>query len=112
MEGGGMTDNQLKQLLAKMLPEHIKFAATEDRKAYLRWIGVYRIPVLDTELLHLCHLIEETLTGWDEHCESQQNNYYFGELWREANKSFAGIAHATWQQRTKALAKVKGIEIV
>jgi hypothetical protein len=65
-------------------------------------------PVLDTELLHLCWLVEETLT-FDEKIEYQETMVRIvgkADGWRYLTM------HATWQQRVIALAKVKGIEVV
>ena len=93
------TDNQLKQALAKMLPDFIAigeegdfFWHSTDRKYNL---------VLDTELLHICWLIEETLNTDEIHIHKLRlltNGYWMS-------------IHASWQQRTIALAMVKGIEI-
>ena len=112
------TDTQLKQALAKMLPKlvFIKYfkcscelcKQNSPAGSYeLKYIDC-EIAVRDTELLHLCWLVEETLTEADfvmfrrelYLCCIQQNN----ALTR--NES------ATWQQRTIALCKVKGVEIV
>lgn len=96
------TDTQLKQALAKMLPEVVRFdEQTKNSEYSLHW-REYMHAVLDTELLHLCWLIEETLSP------SQAQAYY---QMLPAN-SVGNQAHATWQQRVIALAKVKGIEIV
>lgn len=101
------TDAQLKQALAKMLPEKVKMALDWGDVDSLQWIeSGYKHAtsrrVLDTELLHLCWLMEETLSP------SQAQAYY---QMLPAN-SVGNQAHATWQQRVIALAKVKGIEIV
>ena len=82
------TDAQLKQALAKMLPE------TEP----------YWRNILDTELLHLCWLVEETLSA----DEKSQYLLYFWDL----EQSRWDDQHATWQRRTVGLTKVKGVEIV
>jgi len=92
------TDQQLKQSLAKMLPTELQWGEP------LAWKQVnqnYGRLVLDTELLHLCWLVEETLT-YDEKV-SQLTKL-------EIEVTFAHSA--TWQQRTIALCKMKGIEIV
>jgi hypothetical protein len=92
------TDTQLKQALAKMLPEKVRMMEDFNGDS-IQWLDWCR-PVLDTELLHLCWLVEETLIGdqWDDY------HYEFGFSSRQN-------MHATWQQRVIALAKVKGIEI-
>lgn len=101
------TDNQLKQALAKMLPELIVFVDKwDDTKVvpYLIWNNTGEI-VEDTELLHLCWLVEEELN----HNESED----YSELVFTAGQCCTfGCVHATWQQRVVALAKVKGVEIV
>jgi len=98
------TDNQLKAALAKMLPEKVRWN-TE------RWNGLTMVcqdvrnndPVLDTELLHLCWLVEETLN------EIESADY--AEFLRPITASYKLLYHASWQQRVIALAKIKGIEI-
>jgi len=101
------TDDQLKAALAKMLPEHIEIVHNK-----LRWRCVpaqsYCI-VLDTELLHLCWMVEETLNKQFTHNISERNRYVY---YLQTECGELGCAHATWQQRTVALAKVKGVEIV
>jgi hypothetical protein len=82
-----MNDNELKQLLAKMLPD----------KLGIKYGGLVWYPdtqsendVIDTELLHLCQLIERNHLTADEH------------------QAFAKLVKvsATWQQRVTALAKL------
>ena len=91
------TDNQLKTALAKMLPSiaHVEF-------------GKQIQYALDTELLHLCWLVEENIP-----CEQWVT--YVDELrfiTVGLTKNMFFYPHATWQQRTIALAKVKGVEIL
>jgi len=101
------TDDQLKAALAKMLPEKVRWN-TE------RWNGLTMVcqdvrnndPILDTELLHLCWLVEEALIN-DR--QIVKHNQYFKAL--EDVLGTYGSSHASWQQRVVALAKVKGIEI-
>lgn len=96
------TDTQLKQALAKMLPSVILFHP--GWKTNLACNASNMRDVLDTELLHLCWLVEESLTL------TQRGNHFYSNMheeWTDWN-----ACHATWQQRTIALAKVKGIEIV
>jgi len=66
----------------------------------IEWEGE---PVLDTELLHLCWLVEETL--------NEINSANYAEFLRPITANYKLLYHATWQQRVIALAKVKGIEI-
>ena len=122
------TDEQLKRTLAKMLPEKIAIHAyntngTEQGMVRdLMWLdddGDFGIEVLDTELLHLCWLVEETLepAQCSQYAEVLANKLeivddgWYGD-WSINWHEVATIAHATWQQRTTALAKTKGIEIV
>jgi len=96
------TDNQLKAALAKMLPEKIEtnlFPCVINWRQAV-WGGK---EVLDTELLYLCWLVEETLN------EIKSADY--AELLRPIAGNYKLLYHATWQNRTIALAKVKGIEI-
>ena len=89
------TDKQLKQALAKMLPELV--FESGDLYVYDTEFGSggHSI-VLDTELLHLCWLVEENL-------ENKLNLNYYNLIVLDP--------HASWQQRVEALAEVKGIEI-
>jgi hypothetical protein len=108
------SDQQLKQALAKMLPEtvgtiHHRTATGEGY--YTGQLSFYwkhnGSCVLDTELLHLCWLVEEGLSY------KQQEGYSELLFLMDEDKDWMFIvAHATWQQRTIALAKVKGVEIV
>ena len=95
------TDDQLKSILAKILPETISQHACG--KYY--WIGSANGFVLDTELLALCSLVEAGLTEgervkYTDHLCSITPSEYDG---------FFSCAVATWQQRTTALAEVKGV---
>jgi len=97
------TDEQLKWALAKMLPQQINCRAVKDDSrlyCFLYWKDKNQHPlqseVRDTELLHLCWLVEETL-------DFQHNLKYY--------KLIKLDTHASWQQRVEALAKVKGIEV-
>lgn len=89
------TDEQLKSALVKMLPECV----FESGDLYIYdndfGSGGHR-QVLDTELLHLCWLVEGTLS------RSQECDYFV---------SLNQFMRASWQQKVIALAKVKGIEI-
>ena len=94
-------DKQLKQALAKMLPKKV-FMNTNGGQMYNRLDAGF-VPILDTELLHLCWLVEETL--------NEINSADYAELLRPITANYKLLYHATWQQRVEALAKVKGIEI-
>jgi len=95
------TDNQLKAALAKMLPELLYIEYYKAKFIFIRWLtnkpnyGRKGIPVLDTELLHLCWLVEEELPFLSE-CD------YWDSI---------SVLRCTWQRRVVALAKVKGIKI-
>lgn len=102
------TDEQLKQALAKMLPETLAL----DGAGNLFWrdsnIGSsYTGEVLDTELLHLCWLVEESLTP-EQRGRCAEYSYRTHVGIPEYHQDY----HATWQQRIIALAKTLGIEIV
>lgn len=120
-------DEQLKQALAQMLPE--KIAYEDVWLFWKRWpekaLGQHASrKVLDTELLHLCWLVEETLDKIGDESEPPEIlgidiewNQYTERLWNQfdgtpEDGSLWAIVHATWQQRTIALAQVKGVEIV
>jgi len=98
------TDNQLKQALAKMQPDCIY----ENGDLYIYdtefGAGGHRL-VSDTELLHLCWLVEKVLIENDK----QAYNLFENRLFELCNP-YTTLS-ATWQQRVAALAKVKGIEI-
>jgi hypothetical protein len=102
------TDTQLKHALAKMLPEKLGLSPS----GVLSWLTLQGNDyVLDTELLHLCWLVEEAL-------EDEQILDYVRILLEDVLQCFQGkfrqhfaLTHATWQQRTIALCKVKGVEI-
>lgn len=92
------TDVQLKQALAKMLPRERRNQQDE-------------IDCLDTELLHLCWLVEETLNPSMLCQSSKEWADYVIELGNMNKTSYKSNIHASWQQRVVALAKVKGVSI-
>ena len=104
-----IADDQLRALLAKMLPETISQHACG--KYY--WIGSANGFVLDTELLALCSLVEAGLTEqkWEDYAHAL---FSFTHPHDDCG-SFEGIARAflsaTWQQRTTALAEVLGVTL-
>ncbi len=74
------TDEQLKRALAKMLPELVAVCNSQ-----LCWIAD-DVEIIDTAILHLCWLVEETLD------DEQQLNYvrcldedvirqFWGQVW-------------------------------
>jgi len=97
------TDNELRALLAKILPETIAQHACG--KYY--WIGSANGFVLDTELLHLCSLVEAGLT------EKEVLKYIdaLHEVCGAHVQPSAVPIFATWQQRTRALAEVLGVTL-
>ncbi len=102
-------DDKLKAALAKMLPDTLLLTDHEG----LKWIrggdkfNTYG-SIQDTELLHVCHLIEQGLSD-DDHYNFRVELWALTEAPGElANRNYPS---ATWQQRTIALAKVKGIEL-
>lgn len=119
------TNDQLKQALAKMLLEELFF---EDNNLWWKRrptvaFGVHGARmVIDTELLHLCWLVEESLI---ESEKFKYHNHLFDLVPCDENHgpcvpdgpdlltpSGFSMLHASWQHRTIALAQVKGIEIV
>ena len=104
------TDTQLKQALAKMLPGVVNritlHTCDGDKEEHLFFRNRPQFYVQDSELLYLCWLVEETLT------ERQWEGYTtYIEACSHTIWSHQTLCHATWQQRTIALAKVKGITI-
>ncbi len=89
------TDDELKQLLAKMLPEQIRQIGSA-----IVWLDTDCEEVNDSELLHVCWLIEQTITDGD-----------YNVIYLTALCDYAHIRSrsASWQQRTMALAQVKGL---
>ena len=103
-----LTDNELRALLAKMLPEMVHLSHSGE----LCWSHNYSqdshlfVRVLDTELLHLASLVEAGLT------ENQKCQYVvrLSTTDRENSPDW-NMTFATWQQRTTALAEVKGVTL-
>jgi len=112
------TNDQLKQALAKMLPERIAYEVSQEEFIDgLYWNkGEDDGPkVLDTELLHICWMVEETLHHDDWRSYSDMLTTFIQDsvvdLYNQRVESRYRSVNATWKQRTIALAKVKGIEI-
>lgn len=99
-------DEKLKRALAKMMPDVVEIGDF----SRLEWIDdrICQKPVLDTELLHVCAMVEKTLGSSQCPTQSQFCQYIIAlqEICGETPSLFA-----TWQQRVTALAKVKGIEL-
>ena len=112
------TDGQLKQALAKMLPDVIscrKVIAHDSCKivCLLQWGASWNdeseFMVRDTELLHLCWLVEDKLTSKEYGVYSAETYKSYSRI--DANTIIYLWFTMPWQQRVEALAKVKGIEI-
>jgi hypothetical protein len=103
------TDEQLKQALARMLLNKVRVTPSG---LHLWWnpnepecgSNTSRI-VLDTELLHLCWLVEGGL-------DLLKSDRYISLLWIASGGIEQIALCSSWQNRTIALCKVKGIEIV
>lgn len=120
------TDTQLKQTLAKLLLNELTWEFQilfwKNKQADV----MMRDPsVLDTELLHLCWLVEDALTPIqkiqfaDNLYQSTTKSlldysgvYYPGESPELDLDLLFSLNHATWQQRITALAEVFNIKIV
>lgn len=101
------TDEQLKRVLAKMLPEHLRIqlrgSFNRGSKEVLLWND--NREVLDTELLAICHMLKLSLADWQR--QECINNIYRQKL-ADTHPDF----DANWQTQTIALAKTLNIEIV
>ena len=100
-----ITDDQLRALLAKMLPETIAQHACG--KYY--WIGSANGFVLDTELLHIVSLVEVE-SGLNSYPLREKYLYKLMDIVKEDGRDTL-VIFATWQQRTRALAEVKGVTL-
>ena len=116
------TDTQLKQALAKMLPDKIKCKECINEEdgtsyCYLVWNHPqcanhgHNLVVLDTELLHLCWLVEEQMTQGSL-CAMSNELDIMHELEGKPCDASQWKHHKSWQQRVIALCKVKGVEII
>ena len=102
------TDDQLKKTLAKMLPQ----CFFENGELYIfdadfAGLDGHR-QVCDTELLHLCWLLEENLT--------EKEYYFYADVVCDLSLEIVTKRRwfwlaMPWQQRVEALAKVKGVEL-
>lgn len=110
------TNTQLKQALAKMLPEKLYF---KNDNLFWQVEGAHygTKEVLDTELLTICWEVEEKLKGSkdDEYSElaeyQEQICLVCGNGMEPLNVYEIDCIRASWQQRTIALAAVLRIEI-
>ena len=99
------TDDQLRALLAEMLPETISQHACG--KYY--WIGSANGFVLDTELLYIVSLVEAE-SGLNSYPLREKYLYKLMDIVKEDGRDTL-VIFATWQQRTRALAEVKGVAL-
>ena len=104
-------DNELRALLAKMLPETVHLSHSGE----LCWSHNYsqdsHLFVLNTELLHLASLVEAGLNYEESHNYLDALARIVDPIFGYRNELTLGIITATWQQRTRALAKVKGVAL-
>jgi len=110
------SDTQLKQALAKMLPDMLYVKPVDSSHYQERLMWKEKSNVLPTELLHLCWMVEETLNpSADKEMECNTPNVwrdYVTRLDADCYKNGGhSCVHATWQQRVLALSKVLGVEI-
>lgn len=97
------TDEQLKRALARMLSEQLVWHG--NRKALVWRASTNGIDVRDTELLHLCWIVEQSISY------SEKIDYLSSF---NCGPHFGPAIHymiSEWQQRVIALAKVKGVEL-
>ena len=106
------TDTQLKQALAKMLPNgdvewSRHYSAYGMQSLHLKWPTEARL-VEDTELLHLCWMVESGLS------DEQYNDFAYTLVKSRNDRCIptCRCKSAAWQQRVVALAMVKEFEIV
>lgn len=105
-----MTDQELKIELANMLPDKLIFVDAPDCEGFFwspadgskineEWLDGLLRPVLDTEWLHVCWLVEQGLS-----CEEGQR---FAMRLIEDTTAINTPHSFNWQQRAEALCKVK-----
>ncbi len=123
------TDEQLKRALVRLLPDKIKFipapkvwdAETQNKFVWLNKFDTCYCKVVETEWLHVCHLIEQGMSEVDKltftdnlihllNAYVYDGGYYQGEGELNLGEIFK-VVNATWQQRALAIIAVKGIEV-
>lgn len=103
-----ITDDQLKSILAKMLPETVHFSHSGE----LCWSHNYSqdshlfVRVLDTELLYICSYVEAGLTVEESHDYLDALARIVDPMFGYRGELTLGIITATWRARTRALAEV------
>lgn len=102
-------EHKLKIALARMLPDKIFIKDDGGGQFSLYWHGgrqhtihSWWDKISDTELLHICWLVEQTLSG-DEY------THFLLHLHKMTNS--VRTTSATFEKRAQALAKVKGVEV-
>ncbi len=105
------TDDELKQLLAKMLPEQIVwvidglfYTSEESQEVSGIQLEGFILQIKDSELLHVCWLIEQTLNA----TETVNYRETLSDIIDDPTRNGDAIS-ASWQHRTMALAQVKGL---
>lgn len=103
------TDNELKQLLAKMLPDEIEWNVDYTTKRGDLWLKNTAFRIKDSELLHICWLISATLEVNDMCRYNDELDAVCVPVHICPNTHIFSLTEASWQQRASALAKVKGL---
>jgi len=96
-----MSDTELQLALVKMLPE--KIGITDGSPYWIFKGDTCGCKVIETEWLHVCWLVEQTLT------ENEQPEYQ-EMLGVQDSHSIYKTRSASWQHRAEALCRVKGIQ--
>lgn len=95
---------ELKLELCKLLPEQLE--GYKNRASTQFEIWKKNRQVLDTEWLHVCHLIEATFTTLE--CYQYQDRLCeIAVDWNPKQKALTWLWHTPWQQRAQAILKVK-----
>lgn len=102
------SDQSLKLALARMLPDKIKavrHSGLLDSFIRLSWKSTsptWETEIRDSELLHVCWLVEQALT-------TEERVHLC--LLLDPDELYYQFCSSSWQSRAIALAKVKGIEL-
>lgn len=101
------SDQSLKLALAKMLPEQTRVGPVVEGVFYWTINGFASSNVKDTEMLHVCWLVEQEMSDKDHSIFQACIMVKFEDIAGNRKNIFS----PSWQSRAIALAKVKGIEI-
>jgi len=108
-----MNDNELKTILAKMLPETVEWNGKEllwkNQKTGFWYGNAGR--VLDTELLHLASLVEKKIILQPNAGYARAEYHKYNTALETLFEGKSPSHYATWQQRVTALAQVKGVTL-